>query len=163
VSIPVPFTPVPMTLQPLAVLVVGGLLGASAGAAALTTYLAMGLLGLPVFAGALQGVPGGIPRLMGPTGGYLLSYPVVAAFTGALTTSALEAAGVARTLRVLMACALGMAIIHLGGTAQLAALTGSADGAFKMGFVPFFTGDLIKIGLAAAVILLAGPRVRSQL
>ena len=56
VAVPVPFTPVPMTLQPLAVLVVGGLLGAAGGLAALTTYLALGLLGLPVFAGGSSGV-----------------------------------------------------------------------------------------------------------
>ena len=55
VAVPVPFTPVPMTLQPLAVLVVGGLLGAAGGLAALTTYLALGLLGLPVFAGGSSG------------------------------------------------------------------------------------------------------------
>src|SRR5829696_2942612 len=105
VVVPVPFSPVPMTLQPLAVLVVGGLLGAAAGLAALTTYLALGLVGLPVFAGGSSGVV----HLLGPTGGYLLAFPVAAAVTGALLA---RSAGVLRTL---LACAVGMAVIHAGG------------------------------------------------
>jgi Uncharacterized conserved protein len=79
-AVPVPFSPVPMTLQPLAVLVVGGLLGASGGVAALVTYLALGVAGLPVFAGGSAGVW----HLAGPTGGYLLAFPVAAGVTGAL-------------------------------------------------------------------------------
>ena len=80
VVVPLPLTPIPFTLQPLAVLVVGGVLGARRGAAALALYLAMGLVGLPVFAAGGSGVA----RLMGPTGGYLLAFPVAAAATGAL-------------------------------------------------------------------------------
>jgi biotin transporter BioY len=64
---------------------------------------------------------------------------------------------------VLLACALGMVIIHVGGVAQLAVLGGDAALAFRIGFLPFLTGDLLKVGLAAALILLAGPRVRSLL
>ncbi|HEV2086543.1 MAG TPA: biotin transporter BioY, partial [Gemmatimonadales bacterium] len=74
VVVPVSFSPVPMTLQPLAVLVVGGLLGAAGGVAALVTYLTLGILGLPVFAG---GAAGGL-HLVGPTGGYLLAFPLAA-------------------------------------------------------------------------------------
>jgi biotin transport system substrate-specific component len=150
VAVPVPFTPVPMTLQPLAVLAVGGLLGAAGGLAALVTYLTLGILGLPVFAGGSAGVV----HLMGPTGGYLLAFPLAAAVTGALTG---RSAGVLRTL---LACALGMAIIHAGGVAQLALLGGSPSAAFRVGFVPFFTGDLLKVGLAAALILGLRSRVR---
>src|SRR2546426_593522 len=72
-SVPLPGTPVPLTLQPLAVLVVGGLLGAPLGAASLLLYLALGAAGLPVF--TPFGVPG-LGRLLGPTGGYLLAYPL---------------------------------------------------------------------------------------
>jgi biotin transport system substrate-specific component len=150
VAVPVPFSPVPMTLQPLAVLVVGGLLGAGGGLAALTTYLALGLLGLPVFAGGSSGVA----HLLGPTGGYLLAFPPAAAVTGALTG---RGAGVLRTL---LACALAMAVIHAGGVAQLALLGGSPAAAFRVGFVPFLTGDLVKVGLAAALILALRSRVR---
>jgi biotin transport system substrate-specific component len=150
VAVPVPLSPVPMTLQPLAVLMVGGLLGAPAGAAALVLYLAMGILGLPVFAGGAMG----IAPLLGPTGGYLLAFPVAAAVTGALV-------GLRPTVgRTLLACAAGMIVIHIGGVAQLALLGGDPALAFRVGFVPFLTGDLIKIGLAAAVILAVGGRLR---
>jgi len=150
VAVPVPLSPVPMTLQPLAVLVVGGLLGAAGGVAALVAYLALGALGLPVFAGG----SGGMLHLVGPTGGYLLAFPVAAGVTGALIGSR---GGVLRTLG---ACALGMVLIHVGGVAQLALLGGDASTAFRVGFVPFLTGDLLKVGLAAAVILGLGSRVR---
>src|SRR5437667_12543694 len=76
VSIPLPGTPVPMTLQPMAVLLVGGLLGARLGALSMILYLAMGAAGLPVFTPTVPLV--GVARLFGPTGGYLLAYPVAA-------------------------------------------------------------------------------------
>jgi biotin transport system substrate-specific component len=154
VLVPVPFSPVPMTLQPLAVLAVGGLLGAGAGLSALVLYLSLGALGLPVFAGGGSGVP----HLAGPTGGYLLAFPLAAAITGALVASAPRS-----PFRVLLACALGMVTIHVGGVAQLALLGGNPALAMRLGFVPFLTGDLLKVGLAAALILAAGPRVRSLL
>ena len=151
VVVPVPLSPVPMTLQPLAVLVVGGLLGASAGVSALILYIALGALGLPVFAGG----GAGFLHLIGPTGGYLLAFPVAAGVTGALVGNAPRS-----VLRVLLACGLGMVVIHLGGVAQLALLGGDPAAAFRMGLLPFLTGDLLKIGLAAAVILAVGPRLR---
>jgi biotin transport system substrate-specific component len=151
VVVPVPLSPVPMTLQPLAVLVVGGLLGAAGGVSALVLYIALGALGLPVFAGGGSG----LLHLMGPTGGYLLAFPVAAGATGALVARAPGS-----VLRVLLACALGMVIIHAGGVAQLALLGGDPGLAFRVGFLPFLTGDLLKVGLAAAVILAAGPRLR---
>jgi biotin transport system substrate-specific component len=154
VVVPVPFSPVPMTLQPLAVLAVGGLLGAAAGAGALILYIALGVLGLPVFAGGGSG----LLHLVGPTGGYLLAFPVAAGTVGALVRGVTPSA-----LRVLLACAIGMVIIHAGGVAQLALLGGDPSLAMRIGFVPFLTGDLIKVGLAAALILVAGPKVRSLL
>jgi biotin transport system substrate-specific component len=154
VVVPVSFSPVPMTLQPLAVLAVGGLLGAPGGIGALLLYIALGALGLPVFAGGGSG----ILHLVGPTGGYLLAFPIAAGVTGAL------AGRVPRSiLRVLLACALGLLIIHVGGVAQLALLGGDPALAMRIGFVPFLTGDLLKVGLAAALILAAGPRVRALL
>ena len=150
VAVPVPLSPVPMTLQPLAVLAVGGVLGAAAGGAALALYLALGVLGLPVFAAG----GGGIVHLLGPTGGYLLAFPLAAAVCGALTA---RSPAVGRTL---LACAAGMVLIHAGGVAQLALQGGDPALAFRVGFVPFLTGDLLKIGLAAAVILVVGGRLR---
>ena len=156
--VPIPFSPVPMTLQPLAVLVVGGLLGGAAGAGALLLYLALGVLGLPVFAAGGSG----LLHLLGPTGGYLIAFPVAAGVTGALISPVLAGPGVGSgaVLRVLLSCALGMVIIHVGGVAQLALLGGDALIAFRVGFIPFLTGDLIKVGLAAALILAAGPKIR---
>jgi biotin transport system substrate-specific component len=150
-----------MTLQPLAVLIVGGLLGGAAGLGALLFYIALGIAGLPVFAAGGSGVA----RLLGPTGGYLLAFPVAAWLTGILVTPVLGpnrvlAGGV---LRVLLACAIGMAVIHVGGVAYLALLGGDPSLAFTVGFVPFLTGDLIKVGLAALLILAAGPKIRPLL
>ena len=151
-AVPVPFSPVPMTLQPLAVLAVGGLLGAAGGAAALAAYLALGMLGLPVFAGG----SGGIMHLLGPTGGYLLAFPAAAALAGALAG---RRTGV---LRVLLACAAGMVLIHAGGVSQLALLGGNPAAALRVGFVPFLTGDLLKIGLAAGLVLALRPVFRAS-
>jgi len=157
VAVPLPFTVVPLTLQPLAVLVVGGLLGATGGAAALTLYLAAGAAGLPVFAGGAAGAL----HLIGPTGGYLLAYPVAAAVTGWLSRRADGRTGGPAVALVLLASVLGMVVIHVGGVAQLALLAGDTAAAFRLGFVPFFANDLVKVGLAALLILLLRPRLRS--
>jgi biotin transport system substrate-specific component len=163
VVMPVPFSPVPMTLQPLAVLAVGGLLGGIGGLSALVLYLLLGILGLPVFAGGSSG----LWHLLGPTGGYLLAFPVAAGVTGALVQSVVTGSPGSVNSRVillvLLSCALGMSIIHLGGVAQLAVLGGDPALAFRVGFIPFLTGDLLKVGLAAALILAAGPKIRSFL
>jgi biotin transport system substrate-specific component len=151
VAVPVPLSPVPMTLQPLAVLAVGGMLGAASGAAALVLYLALGLLGLPVFAGGSAG----LVHVLGPTGGYLLAFPAAAAVAGKF------AGTTPRLGPVLLGCALAMVVIHAGGAAQLAVLGGDPGFAIRVGFVPFLTGDLLKIGIAAAVILGLGPKLRS--
>lgn len=154
VVVPVPLSPVPMTLQPLAVLAVGGLLGPAAGVSALILYIVLGVLGLPVFAGGGAGAL----HLIGPTGGYLLAFPVAAGVTGALAAHAPHS-----VFRVLLACVTGMVIIHVGGVAQLALLGGDPRLAFRVGFLPFLTGDLLKVGLAALLILAAGPKIRSLL
>jgi biotin transport system substrate-specific component len=153
ITVPLPLNPVPVTLQPLAILVVGGLLGPAAGAGALVLYLALGILGLPVFAGGSAG----FVHVLGPTGGYLMAFPAAAAVAG------LGTRGGAGVLRVLLFCFLGMAVIHLGGFAHLALLSGNPGKALHLGFIPFFTGDLLKVGLAAAVILGTGPKVRALL
>jgi biotin transport system substrate-specific component len=152
--VPIPMSPVPMTLQPLAVLAVGGLLGPVAGTSALVLYVVLGALGLPVFAGGGSGAL----RLIGPTGGYLLAFPLAAGVTGALVARAPHS-----VFRILLACAVGMVVIHAGGVAQLALLGGDPQLAFRVGFLPFLTGDLLKVGLAALIILAAGPKIRSLL
>ncbi len=137
VSIPIVGSPVPFTLQPMAVLVVGGLLGARYGALSLAMYLAMGAAGLPVF--APLGAPG-FARLIGPTGGYLISYPFAAAAVGAL-------AG-ATYWRNLLAAFTGMVLIFAGGLAQIAIL----GLPLAAGFTPFFAADLVKVLLAALIL-----------
>ena len=83
VSVPLPFTPVPFTLQPMVVLLGGAVLGARLGMAAQVVYLLAGIAGLPVFAASAV-LPQGALRLLGPTGGYLMSYPFAAFLTGLL-------------------------------------------------------------------------------
>lgn len=141
VRVPLPFTPVPVTLQDLAVLTVGGVLGPVAGAAALVTYLALGIVGLPVYSGGAAG----LAWLFGPTGGYLIAFPVAAYAMGAVAARG----GMARAL---LGAALGMVIIHLGGVAQLALLQGDLGAAVRLGSLPFLTVSLLKIGLAAALV-----------
>ncbi|HTT68776.1 MAG TPA: biotin transporter BioY [Gemmatimonadales bacterium] len=151
-AVPLPGTPVPLTLQPLAVLLVGGLLGPLPGAAAMVLYLALGAAGLPVF--TPFGAPG-LLRLLGPTGGYLLAFPVAAAVVGWVTARGTG------WLRLLAGPLLGMVAIHAGGLAQLVALTGSARAAFAAGVVPFALGDALKVLVAALVLRRAAGRTRA--
>jgi biotin transport system substrate-specific component len=154
-AVPLPGTPVPMTLQPLAVLIVGGLLGPRTGALSMVLYLAMGAAGLPVFTPV--GLPG-FARLLGPTGGYLLAYPVAAAVTGVLARrlAAWSAVGGAA-----VAALAGLVVVHAGGLAQLTVLTGSVAPAFAAGVVPFLVGDLLKVGVAALAIGRLLPSTRA--
>ena len=154
VSIPLPGTPVPMTLQPMAVLLVGGLLGARLGASSMILYLAMGAAGLPVFTPSPVLLPG-IGRLVGETGGYLLAYPVAAWIVGRLTS---------RDWRLNAIAALaGLVLIHLGGIAQLAILTGNLSTAARFGTVPFLLGDLIKLAVLVPVLTKLTPSIRARL
>jgi len=154
IAVPLPGTPVPLTLQPLAVLLVGGWLGPRLGAASLVLYLALGAAGLPVF--TPYGLPG-VTRLLGPTGGYLLAYPVAAFAVGALAGEG------AWWGRVALAVTVGLALIHLGGAAQLLLLTGSAASAVRSGTLPFLLGDLLKLGVAMIVLLPTLSPIRARL
>src|SRR6266567_3277579 len=155
VSVPLPGTPVPMTLQPLAVLLVGGLLGARLGAASMVLYLALGIAGLPVFTPTVPLV--GIARLIGPTGGYLLAYPVAAFAVGKLAG---DGRGWGRLALALLA---GLILIHLGGLAQLLILTGSGASAVRFGTLPFVIGDLLKLGIALLVLRSTMSPLRARL
>ena len=148
VAIPLPGTPVPMTLQPLVVVLAGLWLGPIAGATSMALYLLAGAAGLPVF--APMGAPG-FARLLGPTGGYLWAYPVAAFVAGLVVSRRRDFA-----LRLLAAAA-GIAAIHLGGFLQLLALTGDAERALALGAAPFVALDLVKV-LAAAALSPKTPR-----
>lgn len=146
IAIPLPGTPVPFTLQPMIVVLAGLMLGPTLGAASMLLYLLVGALGAPVFTPV--GAPG-IARLLGPTGGYLIAYPFAAYVTGLVARRASSLAG---RLRAALA---GMALIFLGGLAQLTVLTGSASQAVAVGVTPFALFDVVKALLAA---LIARPR-----
>jgi biotin transport system substrate-specific component len=178
VSVPLPGTPVPMTLQPMAVLLVGGLLGARLGALSMLVYLAMGAAGLPVFTPTVPLY--GIARLLGPTGGYLLAYPVAAWAVGALLTPGRrpgentsggapftpgQRPRVSRTewLRTALAVLAGLVLIHLGGLAQLAILTGNVSAAAQLGTWPFLLGDLLKLAVLVPVLVRLTPTIRARL
>jgi biotin transport system substrate-specific component len=139
-SIDLPGTPVPITLQGLAVILVGGMLGAKEGAAALVLYLLAGMSGLPVFSGGRAGAA----WLLGPTGGYLLAFPVGAAIAGALARRH-------DLLRCFAAALAGMTIIHLGGIAQLSILTGGLSLPFRA-TAPLIMADLVKVVIAALLV-----------
>jgi biotin transport system substrate-specific component len=150
IAIPLPLTPVPVTLQPMLVILAGMWLGPAAGAASMALYLAAGAAGLPVF--TPMGAPG-IARFFGPTGGYLLAYPAAAVVAGALARRAST-----MTTRTLAAVA-GIAVIFLGGIAQLSVLSGSVSKAVQLGVTPFAALDLVKAWIAAAI---TAPRARRR-
>jgi biotin transport system substrate-specific component len=147
IAIPLPFTPVPITLQPMLVIMAGMLLGPVAGAASMALYLAAGAAGLPVFTPI--GAPG-IARFFGPTGGYLIAYPAAAYIAGLLAFRAKSLTG-----RWLAGVA-GIGIIYLGGIAQLGIMNGSLVRAARLGVTPFAALDIIKAFVAAAI---TGTRV----
>ena len=146
-AIPLPGTPVPLTLQPMLVVLAGLWLGPRAAAASMLLYLAAGAAGLPVF--TPFGAPG-VARLVGPTGGYLLAYPLAAYVTSRLATRATS-----YTKRAI-AATIGMVVLYVGGLVQLTALTGSLSRAAVLGLVPFVGLDVVK-ALAAALL---APRAR---
>ncbi|HSN13912.1 MAG TPA: biotin transporter BioY [Anaeromyxobacteraceae bacterium] len=156
VEIPLGFSPVPITLQGAAIVLVGMTLGPRLGAAALVSYLTMGVAGLPVFAGASFG----ILKLLGPTGGYLLAFPLGAWVAGAVATRDSQ---LATPVKYLLGAVAGIVVIHLGGWSWLAIATHNARAAFALGVAPFIVIDLAKAALAAGVGLGLGDRVRRLL
>ena len=141
-ALPLPGTPVPLTLQPLLVVLTGLVLGPVDAAMAMVLYLGLGAAGLPVFQPI--GAPG-IARLLGPTGGYLLAYPIAAAVAGWLGAGRESFA-----TRALAAMA-GILVMYVGGIAQLAVITGSLATAALIGALPFVAADAVKALIAAAI------------
>ncbi len=152
-AVPVPGSQVPVTLQTLFVSLAGVLLGARLGATAMATYLLIGFMGAPVFSNGFGG-PG---VLLGPTGGYLLAFPLAAAVTGLLAprpgTPTLR-----RTAQLGAAIFIGTLVVFAGGFAQLSLLLGNARAAFLTGVAPFLIGDVVKTLLA----LLVARRLRNR-
>jgi biotin transport system substrate-specific component len=141
-SVPLPFTPVPLTLANFGVLLVGLLLGSKRGFAALALYLAQGAAGLPVFAVGAAG----IAQFLGPTGGYLLAYPLAAFIAGFIAER-----GAGKFGRFLVAAIAAEAVIFAGGLAWLMVFTHGAAQAMTFGLYPFVFAEIIKITAAAGV------------
>jgi biotin transport system substrate-specific component len=142
-----PMVPVPVTLQTLAVILMGAVLGPRAGAAIVTAWLGLALAGAPVLAGGKMG----LLAFTGPTAGYIFAFPVAAFLAGYLPKTQTLAAHGAR-----FAGFLGLhALILAAGGAWLAMLT-SPEIALASGVVPFIAGSLLKSALAAAMIAAKG-------
>jgi biotin transport system substrate-specific component len=146
VAIPLAGTPVPITLQPMLVILAGMMLGPIAGATSMLLYLAAGASGLPVF--TPLGAPG-FARFFGPTGGYLIAYPVAALIAGLIASRANNFA-----MRWVAGVA-GIAVIYVGGIGQLSLLSGDVVRAIQLGVTPFAALDIVKAFVAAVI---AAPR-----
>jgi biotin transport system substrate-specific component len=153
VSVHLPYTPVPLTLQPMVVLVGSAALGPRLGASSQVLYLLLGFAGFPVFA-ASPILPQGVGRLLGPTGGYLLAYPLAAFVTGWLAERGFDR----RYLTSVLAMLAGLFTLFLGGVLWLAYFAQGADGAVGLpealarGLYPFVLPDFVKIGLASMIL-----------
>ena len=145
-SFPLPFTPVPFTIQPMVVLIGAAALGSTLGALSQIIYLMLGIAGLPVFAFSPE-LPQGFARLLGPSGGYLLAFPVAAFVTGWLAERGFDR----RYLTSILAMSIGLSVIFLGGVLWIARLAGLQT-ALATGLYPFIVVDVIKI-VAAGVVL----------
>jgi biotin transport system substrate-specific component len=152
ISIPLPFSPVPIVLQNLFALLAGLVLGPVLGASAVALYLIAGIIGAPVFAGAT----GGIVRIIGPTGGFLAGY-LLAGLIAGLIAGFPKPEQKTPLWRIIAAVFAGLLIVYVPGVAWLKLSTGGTwAAAFTGGFIPFIPGDIVK-GAAAVVI---APRLR---
>jgi biotin transport system substrate-specific component len=143
VAIPLPLTPVPLTLQPLAVILIGVTLGATRGAAAAMLYLLEGFSGLPVFA---QGHFGAF-ALLGPTAGFLYSYPFAAGVAGFIS----ERGWGNSIVRAIAGMLLALGVIYLGGWSWFATVFDRST-AFAATVAPFIVPDIVKVALGAALL-----------
>jgi biotin transport system substrate-specific component len=151
IAIPLPFTPVPITMQTLMVLLTGALLGSRLGAITLAAYLAEGLAGLPVFAGGTSAwspssIPG-VPVIIGPSAGYLLGFIFAAGLVGFLAERGWDR----RWWTTLLAMVLGNLVIYAFGVGWLSTFLG-LNPAFVAGMLPFLPGDALKIVMALIVL-----------
>ena len=141
--IQIPLWPVPLTLQTLGVLFTGAVLGSRRGALALLLYLAEGAAGLPVFAGGA-----GLAYMLGPTGGYLVSYPIAAGLVGLLAERGWDR----RPAWTMLAMVLGLLVIYSLGVIWLSVYLGDFGTALVQGMLIFVIGDLIKIVIATLAL-----------
>ena len=152
IEIPLPFSPVPITGQTFAVLLIGALLGSKRGVAAMLAYIAQGAAGLPFFAGGASGF--GI--LTGATAGYLAGFIVAVYVVGLLAERGME-----RSFRTsVIPFLVGTIIIYAFGVTWLSIVLHSVAKALAAGLLPFLIGDAIKLFAAAAVLPSAWKMIR---
>ncbi len=143
-AFPIPFSPVPFTLQVVAVCLAGGILGSKLGAMSLIVYLLIGATGIPVFAQ----FRGGLSVLVGPTGGFLLSFPIAAALIGFF----MERKNNFKSSFLSML--LGLVIIYVMGLVQFKLVTAmSWEKSFALAVAPYLIPDIIKIILTSILVL----------
>jgi biotin transport system substrate-specific component len=148
ISLPLPFTPVPLTLQNFAVILVGMALGPAAGFSAMVLYLAEGALGLPVF--TPSGGPAGVAHLLGPNGGFLFSYPLAAATAGWMVRAMQPIT--TRFRSALAAATVATLPIFLLGASWLAYYAHhSVSATWSLAVAPFIPGEIVKITAAAGI------------
>jgi biotin transport system substrate-specific component len=151
ISVPLPFTDVPFTFQPMVVLLGGLALGSRLGLASQILYLAAGAAGLPVFAASVT-LPPGLLRLLGPTGGYLMCYPIAAFLVGYLAERGFDR----RYLTAFLAMLAGLVVIYASGALWLGVFVGRSpigfSAALNLGVYPFVVADLMKLLVAASVL-----------
>lgn len=143
IVIPLPFTPVPITMQTLTVLLTGMLLGSRLGMVTLVVYLVEGVIGLPVF----TQWGSGIAHLVGPTGGYLIGFVFAAGLVGFLAERGWDR----RRWTTLLAMILGNLVIYAFGVGWLSTFVGLGP-AIAKGMLPFLIGDALKIALAMVAL-----------
>lgn len=143
IAIPLPFTPVPVTLQTLVVLLCAAALGSRRGPLAILAYLAEGAAGLPVFSGGRAG----IGHLLGPTGGYLAGFLAASLVVGALA----EAGWTRKPLHALAALVAGSACIYIPGMMWLGVSVGYSS-VIALGLLPFLPGEAFKLAACLAAL-----------
>ena len=152
VRIPLPFTPVPLTLQTFFILLCGAFLGSRLGVTAQLSYVFLGILGLPVFTGASSG----LGYLYGPTGGYIFGFILAVLFIGRFIKYTQS-----KLISVFVVLFLGDLILLLCGAVWLKLLLGITLGkSLLIGFLPFIPGDLLKALVASGIYLKLKKRIR---
>jgi biotin transport system substrate-specific component len=151
VSVPLPISPVPVTLQTVGVLLAGGLLGRLYGPVSVAVYVFVGLVGVPVFAGGASG----IGELVGPRGGYLIGF-LLAAFVMGFTAERVRSRGVKGVWGLVMLAAGGIAatlVIYCVGVPWLSFVTGVGLGkGLMVGAALFLPADILKLAVAVPLI-----------
>ena len=157
IAFPLPFTPVPFTLQPLAVLGVGLFLGPVDGTLAMIAYLGEGAAGLPVFTPTLAG---GLAQLLGPTGGFLMAYPLVALTSGWLSRNLRARMG--SFAAATFACSVATVLLFFCGAGWLAYLAHLAPAmVWKVAVAPFLPGEAVKVLAISGIYRALRPAARS--